>query len=352
MVAAALRADRFTVHHVGADVPVDDLVGLAVSVGADVAVLSVALRSPPPGGARRVASRAAEGPRHPGARRRAGDRRRRRRRRGRDGYGDSLRDAQRLAREAVARRRPDGGYGSVSSASMRSRQRSRSRMSQRSRNCRYSSARRASTYAAEHLQPAVAGAVGHRQVARPAASRSVGVAARDVSQAASWSRSRARWSSHQRHQHVAVVHLAEHVLQPLGLALGLPQLRARRRSRRSPARSAAAWPRCACRAAPDVRRVADGGVERADLVQAHRDDARRVGPQRLAWGRGRGPAAPSRLVLQRAADQLLDLPAGSPRPPAGAARARDARRRRGARRAGGRSGSARPAGRRPGRDAM
>ena len=101
MVAAALRAERFTVHHLGADVPVDDLVGLAVSVRADVAVLSVALRSPRQ--EELAASVAAlEGlgiPTFVGGRGidAAGAAAV-----GASGYGDSLRDAQRLAREAVA----------------------------------------------------------------------------------------------------------------------------------------------------------------------------------------------------------------------------------------------------------
>jgi methanogenic corrinoid protein MtbC1 len=100
MVAAALRADRFTVHLVGADVPVDDLVALATSARADVAVLSVALRSPHHhelGTA--VAALARRGiPTVVGGRGidAAGAAAA-----GASGYGDSLRDAQRLAREAL-----------------------------------------------------------------------------------------------------------------------------------------------------------------------------------------------------------------------------------------------------------
>ena len=101
MVAAALRADRFTVHHVGADVPVDDLVGLAVSVRADVAMLSVALRS-----SRQeelaASIRALEGLGIPALVGGRGIDAAGAAAAGASGYGDSLRDAQRLAREAVA----------------------------------------------------------------------------------------------------------------------------------------------------------------------------------------------------------------------------------------------------------
>jgi excisionase family DNA binding protein len=41
MAAIVLRAERWQVHHLGADVPTDDLVALVKTVGADVVVLSV-----------------------------------------------------------------------------------------------------------------------------------------------------------------------------------------------------------------------------------------------------------------------------------------------------------------------
>jgi excisionase family DNA binding protein len=101
MVAAALRADRFTVHHLGADVPVDDLVGLAVSVRADVAVLSIALQSPRQealaasvAGLKALGIPVLVGGRGIDAAGAAAA--------GANGYGASLRDAQRLAREALA----------------------------------------------------------------------------------------------------------------------------------------------------------------------------------------------------------------------------------------------------------
>jgi len=88
------------VHHVGADVPVDDLVALAVSVRADVAVLSVALRAPHQEALHAAVSALARlgiptvvGGRGIDAAGAAAA--------GANGYGDSLRDAQRLARGAL-----------------------------------------------------------------------------------------------------------------------------------------------------------------------------------------------------------------------------------------------------------
>jgi L-alanine-DL-glutamate epimerase-like enolase superfamily enzyme len=40
MAAACLREDRWLVHHLAADLPVADVIGLALEVGADLVVLS------------------------------------------------------------------------------------------------------------------------------------------------------------------------------------------------------------------------------------------------------------------------------------------------------------------------
>jgi L-alanine-DL-glutamate epimerase-like enolase superfamily enzyme len=42
MAAACLREDRWLVHHLAADLPVADVIGLALEVGADLVVLSSA----------------------------------------------------------------------------------------------------------------------------------------------------------------------------------------------------------------------------------------------------------------------------------------------------------------------
>jgi orotidine-5'-phosphate decarboxylase len=42
MAAAVLREDRWHVHHLGADLPVDELIGLARAATADLVVLSAA----------------------------------------------------------------------------------------------------------------------------------------------------------------------------------------------------------------------------------------------------------------------------------------------------------------------
>ena len=101
MVAAALRADRFTVHNVGPDVPASDLARLAVSAGAQVGALSVAIADPGYPQAREAVAALhgvgvpvmvggrgidAAGAREVGA----------------DRFGSDLREAQRLARELVA----------------------------------------------------------------------------------------------------------------------------------------------------------------------------------------------------------------------------------------------------------
>jgi hypothetical protein len=42
MAAACLREDRWQVHHLAADLPVAEVIGLALEVGADLVVLSTA----------------------------------------------------------------------------------------------------------------------------------------------------------------------------------------------------------------------------------------------------------------------------------------------------------------------
>ena len=100
MVAGALRADRFVVHYLGGDLPTSDLVELATSETADVVALSC-----PPGSSLRsvqaaVASlTAVEIPTIVGG---AGIDSAAAAAFGAFGYGRDLRDAQRLARAALA----------------------------------------------------------------------------------------------------------------------------------------------------------------------------------------------------------------------------------------------------------
>jgi excisionase family DNA binding protein len=100
MVAAALRADRFDVHHLGADVPTTDLVDLAVDVRAELVALSVTVQSPDRTALAEAveALHAAAVPAIVGGRGidAAGAMAV-----GADGHGSSLADARRLARELV-----------------------------------------------------------------------------------------------------------------------------------------------------------------------------------------------------------------------------------------------------------
>jgi excisionase family DNA binding protein len=103
MVAGALRADRFTVHYLGGDLPTVDLVDLAAAEAADV----VALSCPPLSSLTAVhaavaALDAVEIPVILGG---AGIDAETATSFGAFGYGQSLREAQKLARSAVADRR-------------------------------------------------------------------------------------------------------------------------------------------------------------------------------------------------------------------------------------------------------
>jgi methanogenic corrinoid protein MtbC1 len=109
MVAGALRADRFVVHDLGADLPINDLVAFAEAERADLVALSCPdLTSLPAVHATVGALTAVDIPVILGG---AGIDARTTRSFGAFGYGQSLREAQKLARSAVADRRagrPDG----------------------------------------------------------------------------------------------------------------------------------------------------------------------------------------------------------------------------------------------------
>jgi MerR family transcriptional regulator, light-induced transcriptional regulator len=96
MAAACLREDRWLVHHLAADLPTEEVTGLALSAGADLVVLSCATAE-----AARLARREARdiGRSVPSLRVLVG------------GPGDSLRQLQRLARADLrVSRGPDGRH--------------------------------------------------------------------------------------------------------------------------------------------------------------------------------------------------------------------------------------------------
>jgi methanogenic corrinoid protein MtbC1 len=104
MVAGALRADRFVVHYLGGDLPTVDLVHLSEEVRADVVALSCPPRSSLIAVQAAVAALSAAGiPVILGG---AGVDGRATETFGAFGHGTDLRDAQRLARAAVAGARP------------------------------------------------------------------------------------------------------------------------------------------------------------------------------------------------------------------------------------------------------